>query len=125
MSIKNPGKITGRLGDKPLVTLTLEDKQILIFTFLKDAGAFSTSVVTHDFTSKMVGFIMNDVDFSVCNQALEKANFINAVSSTKLQSIFGTYITAEGILEIDRYDKKLRDREISDLDYVSKKRTHK
>lgn len=121
-----PFFIGGKVGSKLIKDLTLEDKQIILLNFLKSSGALIQPVVTHDFQEWVLNHSMISVeDFKVCFEALEEKEFIKTISNAKQASVFATFITSKGVLEIEKYDKTIRNEEMIELDLIHKKRTHK
>jgi hypothetical protein len=84
--------------------MTIWEKQIFILKELRELGANIQPVGTHDFQDNVLIKKLKPEEIKTCYLLLEKKNFVKTESNVKFPGIFATFITDEGMEEIERYE---------------------
>jgi len=88
--------------------ISILEKQIFILTQLREAGANIQPVGTHDFIDDILLKKLTDEEIKTCFSLLEKKKFTETITNPKAKGIFGTFITDEGMEEIEKYEESER-----------------
>ncbi|NVO09247.1 MAG: hypothetical protein HXX16_04720 [Bacteroidales bacterium] len=101
--------------------MNILEKQIFILKQLRELGANIQPVSTHDFQDNILMKKLKPEEIKTCLSLLEKSDFIKTESNSKFSGIYATFITDEGMEEIERYENKIRNER--QLEGVQKQQT--
>jgi hypothetical protein len=90
--------------------MSILEKQIFILIQLREAGANIQPVATHDFTDDILLKKLTYEEIKTCFSLLEKKKFIETITNEKTKGVFATFITDEGMEEIEKYEESEREK---------------